>query len=62
MLLPQNLIKLDGNKNKTVIRQQGEKTFLQGLPNAALAHLAEVGAFMNCSPYFTRQDVDTERG
>lgn len=59
MLLFQNLIKLHGNKNKTVISQQGEKRFLQGLPNATLAHLGEVGAFMNCSPYFTRQDVDT---
>lgn len=62
MLLFQNLIKLDANKNKIVISQQGEERFLQWLPNAALIHPGEVGASINYSPSFTRQDVDRERG
>lgn len=62
MLLLQNFIKLDADKNKFVISQQGEERSLQWLQDAASTHLGEVGVFMHYSPHFTRQEVDTERG
>lgn len=61
MLLLQNFIKLDADKNKFVISQQGEERSLQWLQDAASTHLGEVGVFMHYS-HFTRQEVDTERG
>lgn len=62
MLLLQNLIYLDANKNKLVLNHQGKERFLQWLWNAASTHFGEVGGFMHYSPDFTRQEIDTERG